>query len=142
MLILGLFMAVRGVASVTKRLGPRAIPDAAEARLIEIVEDLEVQAKGNIRGSRTRARRAGRPVSAAPDELAVDTGNLQQSIKGVVQRKMKELVGTVGPQRVPYGAVHELGLRGMPKRPFLAPALERMKDRIADELGDAIGEVL
>jgi len=75
-------------------------------------------------GSRTRARRRGRPVTAPADRLAVDYGTYRQSISQDVRRVGRHKWTTeVGPT-VKYARVHELGLRGMPKRQVLTPGVK------------------
>jgi phage gpG-like protein len=61
--------------------------------------------------------------------LAVQTGTLRRSISlrvHVAEGKIQAEVGT----KVGYGRKHELGLEGMPERPFLAPSLKRKATEI------------
>jgi phage gpG-like protein len=63
----------------------------------------------------------GGPGPPLPDRLTSRTGTLRRSIR--VDRGELPTAIEIGTDLV-YGAVHELGSRTHPKRPFLAPALQ------------------
>jgi len=102
-------------------LSDRAMKGLAKS-LIDAMLFAEAQAKLIFR--------EGGPVLPAPGPLVARTGYLRMSIRSGTER----LVGWIGT-RTPYGAIHELGLGKMPKRPFLGPSFEgKNLDRIRDIL--------
>lgn len=69
---------------------------------------------------------------------AVDTGTLRRSITYTVNEK--ELYGEVGNtvSDSPYGAYLEFGTSKMKPRPWLKPAIEKNKEKIAEYLTFAV----
>jgi len=91
------------------------------------VEVIIGETKRNIRGSR---------ASNPPEILGIRTGRLRSSITGQTKRRRGNVVGTIGTN-VDYAAKHEFGLEGLPKRPFITPALEKKADEVQDILATA-----
>lgn len=88
-----------------------------------------------FRGSRTRARRAGRPVTAPKDRLAVDYGRYRESITQDVRRVGRRRWTTeVGPT-VKYARRHELGTGGMPKREVLTRGVKESEKQVIRIIG-------
>lgn len=79
-------------------------------------------------GRYVRVRRVKRR-SLPGDPPLSQTGNLRESIQAI-----KNFVGTT--RRAPYGRFLEFGTRKLAARPFLRPALERMRPVIAPLLKD------
>ena len=77
----------------------------------------------------------GKRATNPPEVLGVVTGRLRQSIGKILQRVGRGWKLIVGPQRVKYGAVHELGPH---KRPYLAPSLGAKREEIVEILGDGL----
>ncbi len=117
----------------------KRLPSAIERNLARAAALIERDAKRNIHGSRTRAIRKGRPVTAPPGVLGVDTGRLRQSISFDVSRKGRRWTAEVGPQRVPYARIHEFGGKAghanIPKRPYLGPAVEKNRELVFRLIG-------
>ena len=110
---------------------------------------VETSAKKNMKGSRTRAIRLGRRVTAKPGVLGIDGGTLRASITFIVKSSRGKVTSTIGPQRVPYGAIHEFGgqagrgkLTTIPARPYLGPALEENEERVKQILGKSFRIVI
>ena len=80
------------------------------------------------------ARGVGDPTNAT---LARVSGDLYRSISTRVRAlKTGEFSATVGTV-IPYGRKHELGLQGMPPRPFLRPSLEKKRPEVFEEIRKA-----
>lgn len=133
-------MAVFSVQAIGLQALTRSLKSARNlsrvARTMDVlVQEVAGEAKRHVRGSR---------ATNPPEMLGVDTGRLRQSIRGRVESKRDELVGIVGPQRVVYAAIHELGGQAgrgrsvtIPARPYLSVALAAKQRRIVEALGDA-----
>lgn len=72
-----------------------------------------------------------------PGNLRVVTGRLRASINSKAQIIKNEIIGSVQTD-VKYGAKHEFGTHGMPKRPFLKPAIEENLNKINDIILNSI----
>lgn len=99
--MIGLRPFRRRVAAGAKKIRP-----TLEESLEKIGLKIERRAKLNIRGSRSRARRKHRAVTAKSGRLGIDSGRLRASISA---RNLSGLDIEIGPQGVPYAAIHELG---------------------------------
>ena len=135
--IIGLRSLQRYTAGKAKKL-----PGAIEKNLHKAAQLIEARAKKNIHGSRTRAIRKGRPVTAPPHVLGVDTGRLRQSISyDVFRSRARRWTAEIGPQRVPYAKIHEfggtVGHARIPKRPYLGPAIEKSREEVFRLIGRA-----
>ena len=128
----------RALQRWTARTAKR-IPSEIERNLHRAAQLIEASAKKNIHGSRTRARRKHRPVTAPPHVLGVDTGRLRQSISYDVYRRGRRWNAEIGPQRVPYARIHEfggtVGRARIPKRPYLGPAIDKNRERVFRLIG-------
>ncbi len=93
-----------------------------------------------IRGGRFGTGSSLRDRIAHPSKLTSRSGRLRGSIR--VNRVPLPKAIDIGSD-VAYAAVHELGLGRFPKRPFLAPALDKASKEFsqifAKELGRALG---
>jgi phage gpG-like protein len=127
----------KGLAAMLASLDGAAnrITDELERKVLKLSIELEGQAQRHIVGSR---------ATNPPEVLGVDTGRLRQSMGHEVKRNGHTVIGRVGPQRVVYGAVHELGSAAIghpemniPERPYLAPALKELREHIVEEIGTA-----
>jgi len=132
-------LVLEGASDMARFFGGvhRRIEKALHDEMRQVVLIVAGRAKFHIRGSRK---------TNPPEMLGVVTGRLRQSITGRVEDRGGFIVGLVGPQRVKYAAIHELGgeISGpfgvkvdMPRRPYLAPALEETRELIVKRLGDA-----
>lgn len=93
------------------------------------------KSRQQFRGSRTRARRRGRAVTAPGDKLAVDYGTYRRSISQDIRRLGRRNWTTeVGPT-VKYAPVHELGIGRMPKRQVLTPGVEKSEREVFRIIG-------
>lgn len=90
------------------------------------------------RTSKTKYLSGPRPV-----KLGVVSNALRASVKGTVEQNGYNLLGHagIGPH-VWYGKVHEEGLGGMKKRPFLVPAIEDHIQDITDKILKSIDDTL
>ena len=79
-----------------------------------------------------QARSGSRSLPGHPP--AVQSTLLIGSIKHQVYDRDDAIVGKVGSHDVGYAAPLEFGTSKMAPRPFLMPALERIKDKIAEML--------
>lgn len=138
---------IRGIEGAQRRLDQVSLtsPEFKQG-MRKAVESVKRQVQRNLTG--------GNPLN-------VRTGLLRRSVKGRVIRKRKAYEGIVGPQRVPYARIHELGgiirpkrakalvfkignrwIRTqkvtMPKRPYLKPAALKKSKAVAKILGKAI----
>ena len=97
--------------------------------LIEAALGIQKDAAGNqiLRGG--GGKRNARPAVAG--RLTSRTGTLRRSIK--VDRGPLPFAIEAGTDLV-YGAVHEFGLGGRQRRPFMKPAL----DKVAPKFGDIV----
>lgn len=86
----------------------------------------------SIAATQTIVRGRGPTAAPLPDRLSGRTGALARSIAVDTTRLPREIA--VGTELV-YGAVHELGGRVHPKRPFLAPAVVIAGPRIEQLIG-------
>lgn len=82
--------------------------------------------------TRDKIRRGG-SAPPVPGILTSRTGRLRASI--AVDRRLVPSAIEIGTDVV-YGAVHELGGRFHPRRPFLQPALEDARLRFGDLFAD------
>ena len=89
---------------------------------------LAVAARKEISGSRSKAKRQGRPVTAKPRRLGIDSGKGRKSIKARFARGKANgmLVVTVAAWDRDYMSIHEL--RG--KYVWLKPAARKVRKRI------------
>ena len=111
--------------------GKERLSGELEKRMRLILEEAIGAVQEHIQGKR---------VSNPDDLLGVVSGRLRQAIGGPqVTRTADGIVGSFGPQRVVYAAVHEFGDpdRNIRPRPFLSTGLADMKERIEEELGAA-----
>ena len=69
----------------------------------------------------------------------VDTGALKGSI---TIEPINEYSGKVGPAMDPYDIFVEMGTRKMAAQPYMRPAADNNRKRVADMLGVAIGEAV
>ena len=125
--------------------GGRRLPSAVEKAVRLASELLVGAAQREMQGSRTRAIRLGRAITARPGVLGIDYGRLRQSMSYTVERRGRLIRGEVGP-RVVYARIHELGGvagRGarIPRRPYLAPAIKKTASKILKLLGRAFSVV-
>jgi len=93
----------------------------------------------HLRGPRM-ARGVGDPTNATLDRVS---GRLYGSIATrVTALKTGQFSATVGTnvrskKGIPYPRNHELGLAGMPARPFLRPSLEKKRPEVFEEIRKA-----
>ncbi len=130
--------AFQGMAQMLQGLGlaGERVTDELERKMHQVAILLQGQIQRHIVGSR---------ATNPPDVLGVDSGRLRQSIGNEVRRLAPGVVqALVGPQRVVYGAVHELGSRAIghpemniPERPYIRPAVKELQEHILRELGSA-----
>jgi len=73
------------------------------------------------------------------DVLHIRTGRLRGSVGAVFVNPMAI---KVGPQRVFYAAIHEFGLGGMKRRPYVLPSFQENQERIKKILGASFEGVL
>ena len=93
------------------------------------------ESKKQFEGSRTRAVRKGRAITAPRKKLAVDYGTYRRSISQDPRRVGRNRWTTeIGPT-VKYARVHEMGLRGMPKRQILTPGVKQSEAQVIRILG-------
>ena len=93
---------------------------------------------GNMvaRDARKNMHHSDHGEPSAPGEPPhVQTGVLQASINAVVQagQVVVQAWAKVGVKQWYYGEIHEYGGTKHPKRPFLKPALARMKAKFAEQ---------
>ena len=110
---------------------PKKVRGEAGRRLLRAGEILAGAAKKEIRGSRTRAKREGRPVTARPNRLGIDTGRGRQAISVKQRRGGKIMEVIVAAFGVAYMSIHEL--RG--KYVWLRPAVRASAKRIKVQMG-------
>lgn len=125
--VVGAEEAARSFELAARRFRPALVSAVAKSGLL-----VERNAKLAMRGNRTRARRKGRRVTSPRHVLGIDTGRLRQSITTDVFTRGKRLFAEIGPQRVIYARIHEVGGRTgkqhrarIPARPYMAPALKK-----------------
>ena len=129
--------AMVGLSQLTRssRRGTGELMPAIERKVREALELIAGRAKFNIRGSRE---------TNPPERLGVVTGRLRGSI-GVdifeVKRDSGGVQGRVGT-RVKYGPRHEFGIGQTPKRAFMSPAVEAMRERVFELLGEGFDVAL
>lgn len=133
-----------GLAKLRRRVrkAVRENPENLRDAMVEVSAVIEADAKKNIRGSRTRALRAGRQVTAPSNVLGIDFGILRSSITFAIKATKRRITSIIGPQRVKYGAIHEFGGvagRGarIPARPYLGPAVEKNRAFAEKKLGSS-----
>ena len=88
--------------------------------------------KGIIKGVRKAmfyAEAQSKKRFGTPGNLHVITGRLRASINSQVLEIKNDIIGRI-KTNVEYAAQHELGLNGMPARPFLKPAIEENINKI------------
>jgi len=68
------------------------------------------------------------------------TGHLRASVQTEVSSDSKKLIGKVFTN-TEYAPKHEFG-RGVPKRPFLGPSLEKKRPEVIEEMKKVIVEAL
>lgn len=101
--------------------------------MAEMDTDIKTSMRTTPRGEADpQARSGSRSLPGHPP--AVQTALLIGSIQHKVEDKNNSIVGTVGSHEVIYAAPLEFGTPKMAPRPFLMPALERIKDKIAEKL--------
>ncbi|GIV50591.1 MAG: hypothetical protein KatS3mg038_1112 [Candidatus Kapaibacterium sp.] len=79
----------------------------------------------------------GRGLPNRTRKLYVNTGRLARSFAPFAREGISRVRGSVYEYgtRVPYAHRHEAGTYGMPRRPYLAPAVD---DAVRDNLFDAV----
>jgi len=124
---------------MTKRFNARFRRDQKK-RLAFVAATISRDAKRNIRGNRTRARRKGRKVTAEPNQLGIDKGILRAALGWDIKQKGRKIEANVGPtQPIPYAKIHEFGGEAggsqIPARPYLGPAVDKNQRLAIKELG-------
>jgi len=103
----------------------KLVEDKAKRNMIEACKFLDSYIKHSISG----------PSPSAPGEPpGAKTGTLRRSITWEIDKKGNELIGRIGTNLI-YSLPLEFGTSKMSARPFLRPALEKNKGRIAKILG-------
>ena len=105
---------------------PRVVRRRVNKKLRRLGKMLAVAAKKEISGSRSKAKRQGRPVTAKPRRLGIDSGKGRKSIKARFARGKEMLVVTVAAWDRDYMSIHEL--RG--KYVWLKPAARKVRKRV------------
>ncbi len=120
--------------------------DHTKAYLAEAENAIE---QAIVRGTllvQTEAKRlvnqhSSRPVPSAPGEPPhKDTGTLGRSIDRETFRRDGDFIGRIGTN-LNYGRYLELGTRTLEPRPYLRPALDKMRPQILKEIKKAMGRV-
>lgn len=105
-----------------------AVKQASMPRIMKAAFLVERDAKLSMsKGGRSTGSRGGKvgTPSAPGDPPHVQTGNLRSSIQTAPTNR---LTAVVGPTLMAwYGKIHEFGTRNRVKRPFMRPALARMR---------------
>lgn len=114
------WMNSKQVVSAVKQASVPRIKKAAF--LVEREAKLSMKAGGRSTGS--RGGMVGTP-SKPGDPPHVQTGNLRASIQTAVTGLLSAIVGPT--LQAWYGRIHEFGSKTRRKRPFMRPALERMR---------------
>ena len=96
---------------------------------------VEEAVREGFQGSRTRARRKKRPVTAPPRKLGIDTGFYRQAIGYSIGGPTRSRTSEVGPAGVAYARAHEFGIGHMPKRPVIGPAVSATEDKVFKLIG-------
>ena len=96
----------------------RSLKTSTDRVLHSIAFEVEGEVKKSMHGGGTPHR-----ASAAGSPPNIDTGALINSIK---TRRVKQGLYHV-EDGVEYGAAHELGTSRLPPRPFMVPAVERVR---------------
>ena len=76
-----------------------------------------------------------RPATFPQNELGKMSGDLQRRITSDVTRGGRSIKAEVGPVFIKYARRHELGTRGMPKRPYLEPSVKATEDQVFEMIG-------
>lgn len=114
-----------------------------EGLLAQVVKksafDVEAGAKANITGGAKtgriyRRRRRAHQASAPGESPANDTGNLASGIKA---ERISNLLWKVGVSAL-YGFILEFGGAFVAKRPFMAPAVEKVRRPFQDAVAAAV----
>lgn len=122
------------------------IPDKIEEGAAEGLEALGLIVQNHARESVLKGPKSGRSYkkpgsgvvhrASAPGEApASDTGTLVRSIISEVQRAALEVIISAGTV---YAKMLEYGTRKMAARPFMLPALDKIRDKAADILAKYI----
>lgn len=113
----------------------RKVDSTSKGRMLESVIAVRNTVLETLAGSR-RGRTYRVPgtrrtytASAPGQPPAVATAELRQSIKGTVKGEGKEMVGTVGTDKI-QGLMTEFGTRNMAARPWLRVSLEKTQSKL------------
>ena len=115
----------------------KEVHDKATDASVAIMERAALMVERDVKLSFTR-KGAGRvygkhTASRAGEPPAIDTGTLRASIGHEVIKASGYVDGLVGDtNNVKYAPMLELGTSKMAPRPFLRPALKRLRNQIAD----------
>lgn len=127
-----------------------AVERGIERGLILLQGDMQKRTGGTGMGRRELARMTPVPKPAAPAVLWRRSSTLHGSFHYQLKRRGISSSGTVGTP-IEYAKAHELGLlinsgRGyyikMPKRPFVAPALEDNREEVVQGIRREIESVV
>lgn len=127
--MVGLSTMLRSSKGASSNLIP-----SIERKMRVALEEIAGRAKFHIRGTR---------ASNPPELLGVVSGLLRGSIGTDIMEVRtlgSEIVGRVGT-KVKYGSPHEFGA-GTPKRAFMGPAVEEMRERVIELLGEGFRSAL
>lgn len=115
-----------------------AVEEAVRAGAMLVANDARRSVARGPKTGRMYVRRGVAHQASAPGEPpATDTGRLVTSIVSDVERDGRSVVGIV-EARTEYAVHLEYGTRNMAPRPFMLPALERNRARIAALVAQAI----
>jgi len=124
----------------------------------DVLDKLEKNAdkfRGDLKNAVDRAVKKAEYISKTeflsgprPDILAPVTGNLRASVRGTMIEEANTVKGILSAGPLPYAAIHELGgMAGRGRRvyikprPYLRPALERVKSDLENEITKVIKEL-
>ena len=143
-----------GSSQLARQLGRSG--DKIKRRVNRSLDKAALVVAGEIQqqmgGSRTRARRKGRAVTARPEQLGIDTGRLRQSIgskraPGVFRRGETIFGGAFveAGTAVVYAPIHEFGGKAgrnrsvtIPARPFFLPGIKKARPAVEAILGEVL----
>lgn len=135
--VLGTAELLRGLKKSERRFQSQLRRNLAKA-----AEVVVGNSKREFKGSRTRAIRKGRPVTAPRGKLAVDFAQYKKAISKEIRGRRDRLRAIIGPVGIRYARRHELGTRGMPKRPVLVPGLKKSERFVVQLLGRTLRVIL
>ena len=125
----------------------RQVPKATKKQMHKAALLVQGEAKKSIQrggggGTVTRySPKRSQNKSAPKTPPATDRGNLVRSILTSLKQKNKEVVAIVYT-RAKYATALEFGTRDMVERPFMKPALRKMKKKIMKLLKTGVNESL